>query len=138
MASILRIPREIQLKFLDLLDYSDLKSLRQTCRTFEPLPAARLFETVTVVLSRRGLSRLRNIALHPTTAKHVREMEFPGGRLDYFPCRDLWETEIERRRQQAEKVHFPSGLDPYNEYGKPRLEEGWSYYQNLLAEQEVI
>jgi hypothetical protein len=136
--SIIVLPTEILENIFALFtNFLDLKRLRETCRTFEPLAAARLFETVTVLFSLRSLCSLRKIASHPDIAQHVRRLEFQGGRLDYFRDRFQWESEIERRRHLAEKTPYPQGIDPYNKYNKRELAAGWKAYQGLYAEQKV-
>jgi hypothetical protein len=127
---ITELPGEILGKIFTSLDYPHLKSVRPTCRRFEPYAAARLFETVTVVLSLQGLCRLRNIALSPIIACQVRELDFQGGRLDYFGSRAEWEFEIQQR-------YFAKGLGSYIEYGKQELTAGWKAYRKLLNEQKV-
>ena len=135
--SIIVLPTEIlENIFAIFTDFLDLKSLRETCRTFEPLAAARLFETVTVLFSLRSLYFLRKIASHPV-AQHVRRLEFQGGRLDYFRDRFQWESEIERRRHLAEKTPYSQGIDPYNKYDEKELAAGWKAYRSLYIEQKV-
>jgi hypothetical protein len=139
MASfMLRLPTEILEKFLDLLeDDSSLKSVRQTCRRFQPLSAARLFSSVTVTLSLQGLCHLRKLATCPNIAGHVRRLKVLGGRLDYFRSYDEWKSELERRLAAAEALGFSEGLDPFNGFQEQELEAGWKSYEKLLDEQKV-
>ena len=93
-SSLLGLPVELQEVLTDLLDLSSLKSLRETCRSLELLATPKVFEIVAFVLSLKSLRNLRNITLHPRIAGYVRELEFSGGRLDYFSSRAKWELDI--------------------------------------------
>ena len=73
--SLLGLPVQLQEALTDLLDLSSLKSLRGTCRSFELLATPKVFEIVAFVLSLKSLCNLRNIALNPRIAGHVRELE---------------------------------------------------------------
>jgi hypothetical protein len=128
--SLLGLPAELQEALTDLLDLSSLKGLRETCRSLELLATPKVFEIVAFVLSLKSLRNLRNIALHPRIAGHVRELEFSGGRLDYFSSRAEWELDIHQRLLQ--------GFNPRNDYGTREMAAGWRNYQKLLAEQKVI
>jgi hypothetical protein len=126
--SLLGLPVELQEALTD--DLPSLKSLRGTCRSLELLATPKVFEIVAFVLSLKSLRNLRNIALHPRIAGHVRELEFSGGRLDYFSSRAEWESAIHQRLLQ--------GFNPRNDYGTQEMAAGWRNYQKLLAEQKVI
>lgn len=85
------LPPELIEMITDSCDFTDLKALRSTCKSFCPSSIQRLFEEFRMGFFVSELKRFLNVAQHPVLSKYVKRFILVNSIIPNLESREEWE-----------------------------------------------
>lgn len=97
MSKFDRLPTELLEMICDDCDFADLKSLRQSCKSFLDVTTPRIFSHFHMGFFLTHLEHLMDLSTTPHIAAHVKHFTFVGDILPAFESEDEYESLIDLR-----------------------------------------